>query len=145
MNRTHTALHVLKGAVQKTLGAEWTAGVFVEGNHGRLTVQFDRKPTDAEMNEIETLANNKIKEDTPVEIIEMERKGADEKFGNIIYDLFPLPSHITQLRICNIPDWNINCCNKEHCKTTGEIGQIRLDKPRFRENKKLLELPFDVI
>ena len=40
--RTHTALHVLKGAVVKVLGAEWTAGVAVDGSHGRLTVQFSR-------------------------------------------------------------------------------------------------------
>ena len=47
--RTHTALHVLKGAVQKVLDVKWTSGVFVEGNRGRLTVQFGRKPTDSEL------------------------------------------------------------------------------------------------
>jgi len=54
--RTHTALHVLKGAVVRVLGAEWTAGVSVDGSHGRLTVQFDRKPTEEELAEIEELA-----------------------------------------------------------------------------------------
>jgi alanyl-tRNA synthetase len=36
--RTHTALHVVKGAVVKVLGreAKWTASVYVNGNHGRL-------------------------------------------------------------------------------------------------------------
>lgn len=143
--RAHSALHVLKGAVQKVLNAEWTAGVFTEQNHGRLTVQFDRKPTDSEMDEIERLAHEKIRENSPIEIIEMPRAEAEQKFGTIIYDLFPLPPHITQLKICNIEGWNINCCNKQHCTTTGEIGKIKLDKPRFRENKKLLEIPFDVI
>ena len=32
--RTHTALHVVKGAVVKVLGAKWTAGVYVKGSHG---------------------------------------------------------------------------------------------------------------
>ena len=143
--RTHTALHVLKGAVQKVLSAKWTGGVFVEQVHGRLTVQFDRKPTDSEMHEVERLANEKIGEDLSIEILEMPRTEAEERFGNIIYDLFPLPSHITHIRICSIPGWNINCCNKEHCKTTGEIGLIKLTKIRFRDNKQLLEIPFDVI
>lgn len=143
--RTHTALHVLKGAVQRVLGAKWTAGVFVQSNHGRLTVQFDRKPSEEELEEIEELANKKIKENATVEILDMNRTDAERGFGDTIYDLFPIPQHITQLRICNIADWNINCCNKEHCKTTGEIGTIKLDKPRFRENKKLLEISFDII
>lgn len=154
--KTHTVLHVLKGAVQKVLGARptevatqlpciWTAGVFVEQNHGRLTLQFDRKPTEDEMKEIENLTNGKINENVPVEIVEMGRAQAEERFGKIIYDLFSLPPHIQQLRICNISDWNMNCCNKEHCKTTGEIGSIKIDKVRFRDNKQLLEIPFDVI
>src|SRR2546426_1433368 len=46
--RTHSALHVLKGAVQRVLGTEWTASVFVSGERGRLTVQAGRKPTRSE-------------------------------------------------------------------------------------------------
>lgn len=154
--RTHTALHVLKGAIQSVLGAEQaevakqlryilTAGVFVQGEHGRLTVQFERKPADDEIAHVEKAANQKIGENAAVEVIEMERGEAEAKFGNAIYDLFPLPSSITSLRICVIENWNINCCNKQHCATTGEIGVIKLGKPRFRENKRLLEIPFDVI
>ncbi len=45
--RTHTALHVVKGAVVRVLGedAMWTAATYVSGRHGRLTVKFTRKPT----------------------------------------------------------------------------------------------------
>ena len=66
--RTHTALHVLKGAVVRVLGTRWTAGVHVKGNHGKLTLQYDRKPTPEEVTRIEELANSKIKEDAPVEV-----------------------------------------------------------------------------
>jgi len=47
--KAHAALHVVKGAVRKVLGAKWTASVHVSGSHGRLTVQFNRKPTDEEI------------------------------------------------------------------------------------------------
>jgi alanyl-tRNA synthetase len=47
--RTHSALHVVKGAAQKVLGAKWTASVYASGSHGRLTVQFDSKPTEEEV------------------------------------------------------------------------------------------------
>lgn len=143
--RTHSAVHVLKGAVQKVLGAKWTAGVYVSGSHGRLTVQFDRKPTDEEMNRIGAEANQKISEGAEVLEFEMEREEAEGHFGDAIYDLFPVPSEVTLLKIVRIPDWNINCCNERHVDSTAEIGRIRLGKPRFRNSKKELEIEFDLL
>ncbi len=142
--RTHTALHVLKGAVAKVLDVKWTAGVSVDGNHGRLTVQSDNKPTDEEIARIEAEANAKIEEDAPIEIFEMDRAEAEKRWGDAIYDLFPLPASITRLSIFHLPGWNVNACDKEHTKTTGEIGSLRINKTRFRATKKLLEISFDV-
>lgn len=143
--RTHTALHVVKGAVRRVLGAKWTASTYVRGGHGRLTVQFDRKPTEDELREIERLSNLKVEENIPVKIIEMDRDEAERVFGDEMYDLFPIPSHVRRLSIVVIEDWNINACNKRHTRTTGEIGRIKLRKVRFRRSKKLLEISFDII
>ncbi|MEM3616002.1 MAG: alanyl-tRNA editing protein [Candidatus Methanomethylicia archaeon] len=142
--KTHTALHVLKGAVRKVLGAKWTASVYVEGNHGRLTVQYDRKPTDDELKEIERLANMKIMENVPVKVIEMDRSEAEKVFGDEMYDLFPIPEEIKKLSILIIEDWNINACNKKHTRSTGEIGELKIEKVRFRPAKNLLEISFDI-
>jgi alanyl-tRNA synthetase len=149
--RTHTALHVLKGAVVRVLGEEamWTASTYVNGRHGRLTVKFNRKPTPEEIRAIEELANKAIEWDLPVEIIVLPREEAERRYGNIIYDLFPVPQQVKELSIVIIrgPEgriWNINACNKQHTKSTGAIGRIRLGKPRFRKSKQLLELPFDI-
>ena len=142
--RTHTALHILKGAVAKVLAVKWTASVSVNGAHGRLTVQSDEKPTDEEIARIEAETNAKIEEDAPIEIFEMDRTEAEKRWGNAIYDLFPLPASITRLSIFHLPGWNVNACNKEHTKTTGEIGSLRINKTRFRATKKLLEISFDV-
>jgi alanyl-tRNA synthetase len=142
--RTHTALHVLKGAVVKVLGARWTAGVHVKGNHGRLSLQFDRKPTPEEVTRIEELANSKIKEDTPIEVTDMERTEAEELWGDTIYDLFPIPPAITQLSILHIPDWNVNACNKQHTPTTAHIGRLTVTKTRYRATKRLLEISYDI-
>jgi len=145
--KTHTALHVLKGAVVKVLGeeAKWTASVYVSGKHGRLTVKFNRKPTKEEIKEIERLANEKIRENVSVEVYELPRDEAEKRFGKEIYDLFPLPEEIRTLKVVVIEGWNINACNKEHTKTTGEIGQIKIRKVRFRKAKELLEISFDVV
>ena len=142
--RTHTALHVVKGAVQKVLGAKWTTSVFVSGRHGRLTVQYERKPTDEELRRIEQAANDKVSEGAEVLEFEMERKEAEGHFGDAIYDLFPVPSEITLLKIVRIPDWNINCCNERHVDSASEIGPVRLGRPRFRNSKRELEIEFDL-
>jgi len=142
--RAHTALHVLKGAVVRVLGAKWTAGVSVNGSHGRLTVQFDRKPTEEEVSKIQEEAKAKIEEDAAIEIHEMERSEAEERWGDLVYDRFPLPASIKRLSVFNLPGWNVNACNKEHTTTTGEIGPLRITKTRFRAKKGLLEISFDI-
>ena len=142
--RTHTALHVLKGAVVKVLDARWTAGVHVKGNHGRLTLQFDRKPTPEEITRIEDLANSKITEDSLVEVTDMERTEAEALWGDAIYDLFPIPPTITRLSILHIPDWNVNACNKQHTPTTSQIGRLTITKTRHRATKRLLEISYDI-
>jgi alanyl-tRNA synthetase len=143
--RTHTAVHVLKGAVQQVLGAKWTASVFVSGTHGRLTVQFDRKPTDEEVVRIEQAANGKVSEGAEVVEFEMEKDEAEGHFGDSIYDAFPVPSSVTRLRIVRIPEWNINCCIEKHVDNTTQVGRIRLGVPRFRNSRKELELEFDIV
>lgn len=140
--KTHTALHVLKGAVQKVLNAKWTAGVWVEGSNGRLTVQFDRKPTEEELQRIEMEASGKIQENQPIKEYFMKREKAETLWGDTIYDLFPIPEHIQELKIVHIKDWNINACKEEHTKTTGDIETITLRKVRFRKKKQLLEISF---
>ncbi|RLF91079.1 alanyl-tRNA editing protein, partial [Thermococci archaeon] len=137
--------HVVKGAVVKVLGAKWTASVYTNGNHGRLTVKFNRKPTNEEINEIERLANEKVKENVPIKVYELPRGEAERRFGDEMYDLFPIPPEIKTLRVVVIDGWNINACNKEHTKTTGEIGEIKIRKVRFRKSKELLEISFDVL
>ena len=142
--RTHTAVHVLKGAAEKVLGAKWTASVFVSGRHGRLTVQLDRKPTELELARVEQAANGKVAEGAEVLEFEMERQEAEGHFGDSIYDLFPVPAEVTMLKLVRIPEWNINCCNKKHLENTVQVGKIRLGTPRYRAARKELELEFDL-
>jgi alanyl-tRNA synthetase len=143
--RTHSAVHVVKGAVQTVLGAERTASVYVSGRHGRLTVQFDRMPMEEEMARVEKAANDKIAEGAEVVEFEMEKEEAEGHFGDAIYDLFPVPSGVGRLRIVRIPDWNINCCNERHVENTLQIGRVRLGRPRFRNAKRELEVEFDLV
>ena len=77
--RTHTALHIIKGAIVKVLGedAKWSTSANVNGLHGRIAVEFNRKPTDEEIASIERLANEKIEENAVIETHELSRKNAE--------------------------------------------------------------------
>ena len=131
--------------MERVLGAKKTASVYVDGRHGRLTVQFERKPTDEEMARIERLANEKVAEGSEVLEFEMEKEEAEGHFGDAIYDLFPLTPGATRLRIVRIPDWNINCCNERHVENTLQVGKMKLAKARFRNSKRELEIEFDLV
>jgi alanyl-tRNA synthetase len=142
--RTHTALHVVKGAIYKVLGAKWSTSAAAEGGHGRIAVEFDRKPTDEEEAAIRRLVDEKIREDAPIEILELTRRDAEARFGDLIYDKFPLPESIQGLRVFHLPGWNVNACNKEHTGSTGEIGKVTISKIRYRGGKGVLEVSLDV-
>ena len=142
--RVDSALHVIKGAIQKVLGAELTTSVYVGENKGRITVEYGEKPVEEQIKEIEELANRKIQENVPIEVFEMDREEAEAMFGRIIYDKFSVPPHVRKLKIVQIKDWNINCCAGEHVKTTGEIGRIKIRKVRARQKRGELEISFEV-
>ncbi|QXJ35573.1 alanyl-tRNA editing protein [Saccharolobus shibatae] len=142
--RTHTALHVVKGAVRKVLNVKWTASTYVNSNHGRLTVKFERKPSNEEIDKVFELASEKVRENLPIIIEVLSREEAEKRYGDEIYDLFPVPAEVRELSIVVIPDWNINACNKQHTKTTSEIGEIIKDYWRYRNSKQLLEISFDI-
>jgi len=75
----------------------------------------------------------------------LPRDEAERRFGEDMYDLFPIPEEVKTLKVVVIENWNVNACNKEHTNTTGEIGRIKIRKVRFRKSKELLEISFDVI
>lgn len=140
-----SALHVLKGAVQRITGATLTTSVYSDGNRGRLTVEYSGKPSPEDMIEVERLANEKISENVEIEMFEMDRDEAEGKFGRIIYDKFPVPDHVRTLTLTRIADWNINCCMGPHHVRTGGIGKITILKHRAGPGRGELEISFEVI
>ncbi len=94
---------------------------------------------------MEQAANEKVGEGAEVLEFEMEREEAEGHFGDSIYDLFPVPSSVTRLRIVRIPEWNINCCNERHVENTLQVGRLELGTPRYRNSKKELEVEFDLV
>lgn len=144
--KTHTALHIVKGAIVKVLGpeAKWSTSAAVNGAHGRIAVEYPRKPTDTQLEEIQQKVDQKITENAEIETYTMTRKEAEKRWGDWIYDKFPLPDTIQQVTIFHLPDWNVNACIKKHTRTTGEIGKIHITKTRYRNSKQILEISYDI-
>jgi len=144
--KTHTALHIVKGAIVKVLGADakWSTSAGIDGAHGRIAVEYSRKPTPEQLAQIQTKVDMKIAEDAAIETYTMTRKEAEQRWGDWIYDKFPLPETIQTVTIFHLPDWNVNACIKKHTKTTGEIGKIRITKTRYRNSKQVLEVSYDI-
>ncbi len=145
--KTHTALHIIKGAIVKVLGAEakWSTSAGIDGAHGRIAVEYPRKPTDQQLAEIQTKVDQKIAEDSEIETYKMTRREAEQRWGDWIYDKFPLPDTIQEVTIFHLPDWNVNACIKKHTQTTGQIGKIQITKTRYRKSKQVLEISYDII
>lgn len=144
--RAHTALHVIKGAARNVLGdeAKWTAGVHVSESGGRLTLQFNRKPSEEEISRIEEKANDIIRKDLRIITHQLSQEEAKERFGDEHLDLFPIPESIKVLTVVEIPNWNINACNKPHTGTTVEVGTVSIRKIRFRNAKQRLEISYSI-
>lgn len=144
--RTHTALHIVKGAIVKVLGenAKWSTSAAVNSSHGRIAVEFNRKPTEEEIIEIQRKVDEKIVENAEIEIHELSRKEAEARWGDWIYDKFPLPKSIQHLSVFYLPEWNVNACNKKHTETTGQVGCVKITKIRYRNSKQVLEVSFDI-
>ncbi|MDA4121709.1 MAG: alanyl-tRNA editing protein [Thaumarchaeota archaeon] len=139
--RTHSALHVLKGAVVRAFGPRKTLSTRTSGTSGTLSVEFDRTPGEEEIQSIEHLANRKIAENSEVLQFEMERQEAEGHFGPAIYDEPPAPG-ATRVSILRIPEWEVSCCDRKHIDTTGELIRIRIEKTRYNAGESRLEIDF---
>jgi alanyl-tRNA synthetase len=127
LTQHHTATHILTGSVRKLLGDHvWQAGAAKTLEKGRLDITHFEALTNQNVNDIEKLANDIVKENRPVYKSIMPRSKAEAAYGIRIYQGGAVPGK--ELRIVNIEGFDVEACGGTHVDLTGDVSSIKLIK-----------------
>ncbi len=135
--RHHSALHVLCGVIYQLHGALVTGGqMYVD----RARMDFALEDLSPErLNHIIEVANGKIAEGHPIHVKVLPREEAFQIPDLIRTQINLLPPNISEIRIIDIEDVDLQADGGVHVANTTEIGRIRILKTenKGKANKRL--------
>lgn len=135
----HTATHVMLGAAKRALGSWiWQASAFKDVDKARLDITHFEHLSLKQIEKIEQLANEAIRQNLPVHKLVLDRGEAETKYGFSIYQGGIAPGKT--VRIQDIETWDVEACAGTHVSRTGEIGLIKIIKnERIQDGVERLE------
>jgi alanyl-tRNA synthetase len=123
--KNHTATHVVGGAARRVLGQHvWQFGTQKGVEASRLDISHYRRLTLEELQKIETLANEAVLRNIPVETVWMSRNEAESQYGFRLYQGGAVPGK--EIRVVKTGDWDVEACAGTHLKSTLEIGFLKI-------------------
>ena len=123
--KNHTATHIVLGAARKVLGNHvWQTGAHKAPDMARLDITHFDALTDDEVAKIEELANEQVLGSRLVRAKFLPRDVAERKFGFRLYQGGSVPGG--ELRVVEIPKWDVEACGGTHVSRTGDVGLIKI-------------------
>jgi alanyl-tRNA synthetase len=114
----HTGQHVLSAAFERILGAATLSSRLGEATS---TIEVALEAADwRAVERIEAAANRVLWEDRPVERHWVDAEGVKR------FSLRKPPAVEDEIRIVEIPDWDVSACGGTHVRRTGEVGVIKV-------------------
>jgi len=129
----HTATHLMNGALREVLGPHvWQAGAYKAPEAARIDVTHYKPLTKEELRRIDRRVNQVVREDRPVKSYFETRVEAERRFGFTLYQGGAVPGR--DLRIVEVPDFDVEACGGTHCTHTSEVGAVAiLDVERVQD------------
>jgi alanyl-tRNA synthetase len=119
----HTATHILHFALRKILGDHVKqAGSLVAPDRFRFDFTHFSQTDSETLDKIETLVNQKIRQNIPVRMIEMD---AEEAFKTDATALFE-EKYGDRVRVISMNDFSKELCGGTHTDMTGNIGFFKI-------------------
>ncbi len=127
LTQHHTGAHIVNGAARQAVGNHiWQAGASKTVDHGRLDITHFEQLTPEEVQKIEDSANEIIKKNIKINKFFMDRTRAEKTYGFRLYQGGAVPGK--ELRIVEIPDFDVEACAGTHLNKTGEAEAIKILK-----------------
>lgn len=128
----HLGQHILSGALIEIYGAET-----VSFHLGEKVCTLDiakEKITEEEVKKTEECANEIIFNNRPVKCYFLE---GEEELKRL--NLRKMPDRKGKIRIIEVENFDLSACGGTHCRTSGEVGLIKITKWEKRGEKIRLE------
>jgi len=127
--RLHTAAHLLLAALRQVLGPQvQQKGSNITGERLRFDFNNPEKLTSEQISKIENLVNEKIKENLPVVMEEMDLEEAKKSGATGVFD----DRYGDRVKVYTIGSedevFSREICGGPHVKNTGELGHFKIVK-----------------